>query len=284
MSRGDNLLSVPEGDSLTIAEGDKFSAGAVIVGGSIAGDGLLGLDWSIPTSAESLENISAQIEEQNIPTLAINEEVMTRSVVVSAVDVGAESYTITFDDGEPETLSPPDFEIRYTGLEPSSEHTVQLTATNSRGDTLTAEWDITLGAFISVYEVEQALYAQPNQTHGANSVFMARIKDKETGVPLKEEDVASITLNAWKYRRDTNGDSRDEVPGFIGVPVPVDSVLPSVSPSDFWDLDNIGINFLHVPDQRENLLFPTPGAYLVEYVLALKAGNPINLHYEFHVY
>lgn len=281
----DNFLTIAEGDSLTIAGGDHFSVGGgASVSGSIDGDGTLGLNWTGFTSEETQENISAQIVEENIPSLVIQEDVSSRTLIVSVKDIGAESYTISLDDETPVDVPLDTLEVKFNGLEPSTTHSVRLTATNSRGNVLSDTWQITLGAFFTVYEVTQDAYAQPNQTHGENAVFMARLIDKETGTPLGPNDVESITLRAWKYRRDTNGDSRDDVQGFTNVDVPTDTVLAGLEDSDFWTVDAGKINFINVPDQRQNRLFPTPGAYLIEYEIRLTNGNPINLHYEIVVY
>lgn len=281
----DNFLTIAEGDSLTIESGDHFSVGGgASVSGSIDGDGTLGLNWTGFTSDETQENISAQIVEENIPSLAIETEVSSRTLIVSVEDIGAESYYVSLDDETPVEVPLDTLVVRFNGLEPSSVHTLRLNADNSRGDILTDTWQITLGAFFTVYEATQDSYAQPNQTHGENAVFMARLIDKETGTPLGPNDVESITLRAWKYRRNETGASKDSVPGFSDIEVPTDTVLAGLSASDFWTVDEGKINFIHVPDQRQERLFPTPGAYLVEYEIRLANGNPIFLHYDILVY
>lgn len=281
----ENTLHIAEGDSLVIQDGDHFSVGGgASVPGSISGEGTLGLNWNGYTSAESLANILCEILEENIPTLTLDAEVSSRTLVISTADIGAESYYASLDGGEPQEIPPDNLEIRFGGLEPASSHTVELTAVNSRGNTLSDEWEVTLGSFYTVYEVNQDLYAQPNQTHGANAVFMARIVDKETGVYLTDNDVETITLNAWKYRRNETGVAKESVQGFIDVDVPIDSVQAAPTHTDFWNLDEGKVNFIHVPDQRGEWLFPTPGAYLIEYSMTLKNGNPVNLHYEFNVF
>lgn len=281
----ENYLTIAEGDSLTIESGDHFSVGGgASVSGSIDGEGTLGLNWTGFTSDETQENISAQIVEENIPSLAIETEVSSRTLIVSVEDIGAESYLISVDDEPPVDVPLDTLDVKINGLEPSTTYTLRLNAENSRGDIITDTWQITLGAFFTVYETAQDSYAQPNQTHGENAVFMARLIDKETGIPLSPNDVESITFNAWKYRRNETGASKDSVPGFSDIEVPTDTVLAALENSDFWTVDEGKINFIHVPDQRGNRLFPTPGEYLVEYEIRLKNGNPINLHYELVVY
>lgn len=285
MSDVENYLTIAEGDSLTIASGDHISVGGgASVSGTIDGDGTLGLNWTGFTSEETQENISAQIVEENIPSLVIQEEVSSRTLIVSVEDIGAESYTISLDDETPVDVPLDTLEVKFNGLEPSSVHSVRLTATNSRGESITDTWSITMDVAFTVYDVDQSYYAQPNKTYRQNAVFMARLINKENNSVLTEPEVESITLRVWKYKKNIFGDGLKAVHGHIETPIPTDAVLMELEQSPLWTVDNGGINFLHVPNQTEQPIFPEPGSYLVEYEIRLKKGNPINLHYDVYVY
>lgn len=278
----DNFLSVSENDILTIAETDYFSVGTLLNTGEIGGLGTIGLDWSEPIQGDS-DGVTVSIAEENIPDLLAEITASTRSITVFCFDIGAETYYSTLDE-EPETELSDERTVVYRGLEPSSVHSVELRAVNSRSDEITRSFEITLDAVFGVYDVSQEVYTQPEQTHRSNAVFLARLVDKDSGLPLTASDVQSIRLRAWKFKRNTNGISRESVDGFENIDVPVDAVLMEMESSDYWTIDSGKVNFIHIPDQRNYPLFPTPGSYLLEYEILLKDGNPINLHYEIYVY
>jgi hypothetical protein len=271
-------LYVAPGDALHIETCDVLHAGSVHNEGSIYGGGSIGLDWDKAIEGDT-EGVTCSVLEGNVPELEPTFEVQSRTLIVSCEDVGASTYAIALDGEPAEPFA--DLVRRFVGLKPGSTHAVTVTATNSRGHAVTRSETITLKPFFTVYAVAQDVCIQPDATRGANSVFMARLVDKDAETPLVQTSVESIALTAWKHVR---GKEREIVPGFECVDVPTDTVLPAVTASAFWDRDNGGINFIHVPDQRTNLIFPETGAYEVEYSFTLVDGNPINLTYEIFVY
>ncbi len=276
-------LKIGENDRLKLGTGDHFSVGSLDNEGEVSGEGTLGLDWSEPIEGDA-ESVTCPVIEENEPELEAKPTVSVRSVKVTVKDVGAESYTVALDDGEPEELPKDTLQKKFTGLAPRSSHSIHLAATNSRDASIYSTLNVTLAKMPTLYKVVQEIFVQKANTRSQNCAFMARIVDAVTGEPLPPETVESITLNGYRLIKNTDGKGREPVEGFTGIPVELDSLYPDLIEEVIWTRDSGGFNFFHVPDQIVEYLLPVAGAYQVEYEIRLRNENPVKLCYEIFVY
>lgn len=111
---------------------------------------------------------------------------------------------------------------------------------------------------------------------GQTPVFLARITNVETGVPLSPLEVESATYTVEQtssaYGRNATGAAVEyhtdgEIPGTAFLEAPI-----CVPP---WDVDEIGYNFKFSPNTREYPAFEHPGEYSVRFRVVPTVGNPI---------
>lgn len=269
-----------EGAELEMAEGDHWSMGSLENLGEAYGDGTIGLDWASPIEGEP-DDVICPIVEENIPALGAKTYQTSRSVRVVFSDIGAETYAVTFDEEEAEDVTAT-LERKYPALEPNSEHTIFVEATNSRNNTLSDTFFITLVSLPIMYRVIKGTFLQKDKARGQICAFMARITDVVTDEPLSPSLVDSISYTAYRLIKNTNGTGREFVEGFSDVPVPNNAVLSGLMEEKYWTRDDGGFNFFHIPDQIEKYLLPDSGAYQIEYEIRLKSANPIFICYDLY--
>ena len=270
-------------DNLVIPSGDHFSVGTLENHGSATGAGTLGLDWTEPITGDSAA-VECPVVEENIPAWSAVPFVGTDFIRIEYSEIGASVYSASLDGGSPVLHPPGHTEFLFSGLDPQSDYVVTLAATNSRDNSITREFYITLFASPNMYRVITQTFEQADRNREQNCAFLARITDVLTDAPLSPADVDSITLNAFRLVKNVKGRGRVPVSGFTDIPVDSSAVCSAFVQNSFWTRDNYGYNFFHAPEQVIKYLLPVPGSYQIEYEIRLTEGNPIKICYEMLVY
>ena len=109
-------------------------------------------------------------------------------------------------------------------------------------------------------------------------VFLARIVDSATNVPVVPSDVESIALTVYKQELYRGSKRKLELSGWVDVVVPTSTIKGEPVVDDpRWKKDSVGYNFLYEPDLREKKLFAEAGEYVAIITVAFKEGNPAPL-------
>jgi hypothetical protein len=112
-------------------------------------------------------------------------------------------------------------------------------------------------------------------------VFLARIEDSATSIPVAPEQIESIGLTAYALRLSRGVKKRVPLDGWVDVEVPTTAIQSELIASDpRWKQDSIGYNFLFEPDLRGKQLFAQAGEYVVVISVKFKDGNPAPLVFE----
>lgn len=112
-------------------------------------------------------------------------------------------------------------------------------------------------------------------------IFLARIEDSATSIPVAPEQVESIGLTAYALRLSRGVKKRVPLDGWVDVEVPTTAIQAELVATDpRWKQDSIGYNFLFEPDLREKQLFSQAGEYAVVISVKFKDGNPAPLVFE----
>jgi hypothetical protein len=109
-------------------------------------------------------------------------------------------------------------------------------------------------------------------------IFLARIVDSATSVPVAPSDVESIALTVYKQELYRGSKRKTELSGWVNVVVPTSTIKEELVVDDpRWKKDSVGYNFLYEPDLREKKLFAQAGEYVAIITVAFKEGNPAPL-------
>lgn len=110
---------------------------------------------------------------------------------------------------------------------------------------------------------------------GESPIFLARIVDSASNVPVKPSDVETISLTVYKQTLYRGVKQKLPLNNWNGVDVPITAVMENLVTDDArWTQDETGYNFRFEPNLREKQLFTESGDYAAIITIRFKEGNP----------
>ena len=137
---------------------------------------------------------------------------------------------------------------------------------------------------LGVSSINKGVFMTDTIRRYESGVFCARIYDTNTNVLLTKEEIDSISYTAFKLSTKSLMSStvtRTAITGHTDIAIDKTTTLFEEAINDnYWNADETGYNFLHIPDTRENAMFSDTGNYEIIYTINLISGNPVILTFE----
>ena len=115
-------------------------------------------------------------------------------------------------------------------------------------------------------------------------IFMAQIKNTKTGQLIARSDVDSVVMTLFKASGLMYGNvDWIEVEDWTNVQVDKKCVLEETKAYDIWQVDDVGANFLWMPDQSSETFVNESGNYAARFLITLNNNDEVVLTAKFEV-
>lgn len=115
-------------------------------------------------------------------------------------------------------------------------------------------------------------------------IFMAQIRNTKTGQLIARSDVDSVVLTLFKASGLMYGNvDWIEVDNWTNVQIDKKCVLEETKAYDIWQVDDIGANFLWMPDQSSETFVNESGNYAARFLITLNNNDEVVLTAKFEV-